>query len=617
MEAQLFTVDLFTMPVALFIFTCMVRSPRLLLLCVLNMLMSMIISFGLLGSIVIALGIKPLTVENTFTQALAVAMSIDYSLFMLRRFRDECKNGQTVEEATKIMLQQAGEVVVLSCLTFQAVFFGFLFLPSHDLSSLGLCAVVTLMTSLAVNITFTMAMLCTFPLFFSRNIAVQQQDEVAAVSLTTVTGKKRYRRGAPYKGCYFQFMKLITRRPNNYIFVLVVYLCMLPVAWQTARLEHNQNAVQIAPKGAAATKIYNAIIEHFPPGLLGPFSLVVVAPELNFEVDKQFYEYAIEVTKAMMVQCKLPLESFTSPVSVMGKMIPHALSLQLRNNNGVLCKALPNMCAMYAYEWGQAVSPNGAHALLITVELVDNPYSISGGEFVDNARKVIDSMQQRPGNFEILLVSTEVDFYADEMAAFAVLPMLLLVTMMVVFAIIGCGLRSAFVPLRLSLAVFIPLATVFGIAVLVYQDGALAWTGISAFEKSEDGFFFLIPIICVMVALGLVLDYDIFLVHRIMEHRISGYDLQSSVIKAIWEVNSTINAAGLIMAAVFGGLMLSDEIAVQHFGFLMTCAVLVDTFVVQTFLIPPIVSMGDTFAFWPKEVPQTSLITIEDDEFNN
>jgi len=102
-----------------------------------------------------------------------------------------------------------------------------------------------------------------------------------------------------------------------------------------------------------------------------------------------------------------------------------------------------------------------------------------------------------------------------------------------------------------------------------------------------------------------------------MEHRESGYDIQSSVIKATWEVQSTIISAGLIMASVFGGLLLSDETAVDQFGFLMCTSVLIDTFVVQCFLIGPILSLGDRFSWWPTKMPEENLITMDDEEFTS
>jgi len=67
-------------------------------------------------------------------------------------------------------------------------------------------------------------------------------------------------------------------------------------------------------------------------------------------------------------------------------------------------------------------------------------------------------------------------------------PALLTVTFAIVFTILGILLRSAFVPIRLALTLVAPLCAVFGFAVLVYQKGALTWTGSEAFEQM-DGFF--------------------------------------------------------------------------------------------------------------------------------
>jgi len=272
------------------------------------------------------------------------------------------------------------------------------------------------------------------------------------------------------------------------------------------------------------------------------------------------------------------------------------------------------LCALYQYEWTRAINPQ-ENALVSTMELPFNPFSRQGEDIVVTTRKVVDQLMLDNPDFRILFTGNEVSFYSEMEIAFKSMPLLLSSTCLVVFFLLGIGFQSAFIPIRLSFTVFIPLATVFGLGVMVYQDGLLEFTGLNAFEKTDDGFFWFIPLICLFQALGLVIDYDIFLVHRVQEHRHSGYDMQASIIKAIWEVQTTIISAGLIMSSVFGGLLLSDEIAIDQFGFLLCTSVLLDTFVVQCFLIGPILSLGDTFAWWPKPIPFHDLITLEDGEF--
>ena len=77
---------------------------------------------------------------------------------------------------------------------------------------------------------------------------------------------------------------------------------------------------------------------------------------------------------------------------------------------------------------------------------------------------------------------------------------------------------------------------------------------------------------------GLALDYDVLLISRIMEHRQSGYDVRAATCKAVCETGGTISAAGLIMVLAFSGLLLSDQAIMNACGFILTCAILFDTF---------------------------------------
>ena len=94
--------------------------------------------------------------------------------------------------------------------------------------------------------------------------------------------------------------------------------------------------------------------------------------------------------------------------------------------------------------------------------------------------------------------------------------------------------------------------------------------------------------------------------------------MQAAIIKGVWETNSTITVAGLIMAAVFGGMLLSNQIAVNQFGFLLCFSVIFDTFVVQSMLMPAILSLNFAkYAWFPRKLPEENLITLSDDEFQS
>merc|ERR1711871_1154383 len=71
------------------------------------------------------------------------------------------------------------------------------------------------------------------------------------------------------------------------------------------------------------------------------------------------------------------------------------------------------------------------------------------------------------------------------------------------------------------------------------------------------------------------------------------------------------------MTFAFGGLLLSASTAVNQFGFLLTVSVLFDTFVIQSIVVPAVMSFADRGSWWPRRVPTENLITLDDDEFDD
>ena len=93
------------------------------------------------------------------------------------------------------------------------------------------------------------------------------------------------------------------------------------------------------------------------------------------------------------------------------------------------------------------------------------------------------------------------------------------------------------------------------------------------------------------VLTGLALDYDIFLLSRIVEYRELGYDDRAAVTLGLAKTGWIISAAGLVMAIAFGGLLLAQEPAMNQLSFFLVVSVLVDTFLTRTILVPCIMDM--------------------------
>jgi uncharacterized membrane protein YdfJ with MMPL/SSD domain len=104
----------------------------------------------------------------------ALATSIDYSLFLLSRFREELPAEQDlrarpgrVQLALDLALTYAGQTVVVSGTTLALCFFGLLAVPVSQISSLGLAAGITITVSIGASLSLLPALILTLPAFFS------------------------------------------------------------------------------------------------------------------------------------------------------------------------------------------------------------------------------------------------------------------------------------------------------------------------------------------------------------------------------------------------------------------------------------------------------------------
>jgi len=117
---------------------------------------------------------------------------------------------------------------------------------------------------------------------------------------------------------------------------------------------------------------------------------------------------------------------------------------------------------------------------------------------------------------------------------------------------------------------------------------------------------------CVAIALGL--DYDIFLVSRIVEFRMQGYSDRASIFRGTAKTGGVISGAGLIMALAFSGLCFADKLLLQQFGVLLITSVLFDTFVVRTVLVPALMLIAEGWNWWPRRMPPPVIDSCEGDE---
>jgi uncharacterized membrane protein YdfJ with MMPL/SSD domain len=254
-----------------------------------------------------------------------------------------------------------------------------------------------------------------------------------------------------------------------------------------------------------------------------------------------------------------------------------------------------------------------ADATFLTATLGSNPFSDEGISWLLSARRLIQNLEDQDA-------LSGVNVYIEGTAGIAndavhsvsdAFPFVATATVVVVFVLMGLFFRSLFAPLRSIVSIALTLSFSFGLAVYVYQDGIFNWMNLSSLNSIGNEVCWLVPVMAFSTVVGLTLDYDVFLVSRILEYRLDGYEHRTSIASGLHSTGGVINAAGVIMALAFGSLLLSSNPVLHQWSFIVTTAVLVDTFVVRTMVVPILTGLTGKHCWWPRRLPEGRICLTE------
>ncbi|MCI3239805.1 MMPL family transporter [Streptomyces spinosisporus] len=157
-----------------------------------------------------------------------------------------------------------------------------------------------------------------------------------------------------------------------------------------------------------------------------------------------------------------------------------------------------------------------------------------------------------------------------------------------VFVILVGLLRSLVAPLMLLVAVVAVWGAALGI-------GGLVFGPVLGFEGTDPGLGLLSFVF--LVALGV--DYGIFLMHRMREESLAGAAPQTAALTALRTTGGVIASAGVVLAATFAVLTTLPLVGLVELGFVIAVGVLLDTFLVRTYLVTTASVLLRRRVWWP------------------
>ncbi len=163
------------------------------------------------------------------------------------------------------------------------------------------------------------------------------------------------------------------------------------------------------------------------------------------------------------------------------------------------------------------------------------------------------------------------------------------------FVVLMVMLRSLLLPLKAVLMNLLSIGAAYGVLVAVFQWGWL--DGLLGFESQGALDTINVPLIFAVV-FGLSMDYEVFLMSRIREHYMEHGDNERAVAEGLSTSARTISSAALIMTCVFAVFVLTGVPSIKELGLGCAVAIALDATLVRLILVPAAIKLLGEWNWW-------------------
>ena len=533
----------------------------LILLALFGTVVAALVPLGLaVVAVVIALGIAALIgqfFELVFFVTLMITMiglavGIDYSLFIISRFREELEGGLDKAEAAVRAGDTAGRTVLFSGVTVVIALFGMLIVPASFFQSLGLGAILVVVVALAATLTLLPA---TLTLLGPR---------VNLLPLPYFGRRRAASDDANPRGFWEVTTRVVTRVPI--ISFAAVAAPMIVAIVFYFDIDTGLNGVDTFPEGAQTREAFFVLEEKFSFGLVNPAEIAIDG-DIN---SPQVQEAIASLHQSLVDDPTFPLPPVVVPnpagdLALMSVVVPGEPSSRAAVD---AMAALRNRHIPAAFDGAPAdVYVGGVTA--ITADLFD---------IVNNYTPIV----------------------------FAFVLGLSFLILLLVF-------RSIVIPVKAVVMNLLSVGTAYGLLVLVFQKGVA--TDLLGFQHAEviDAW---IPLFLFTILFGLSMDYHVFLLSRIRERYDQTGNNAEAVAYGLRSTAGIITGAALIMVAVFGAFAAGETIINQQVGFGLAVAIFLDATLVRSVLVPASMEMlgrGNWYLpAWLRWLPDLRVEPVEE-----
>ncbi|WP_084468498.1 MMPL family transporter [Actinokineospora inagensis] len=474
--------------------------------------------------------------DNTASMILLIGMAVgvDYSLFYVRREREERAKGRTHLDAVEMAAATSGHAIVVSGFAVVVAMAGMFVANNSVFNSMAIGSILVVLVAVAGSITVLPAMLAKLGRWIDK-------PRVPLIwRLSNRGGEPRVWKAV---------LRPSLRRPGSTL--LVAAIALIALAIPAFGMNLNSPSTSDLPRSIPIMQSYDRMTAAFPStgasheiGVRAPADKVaqteaaVSALEGRIKADPAFaHDREIQVLRSPDGRIFLLDAAISGPAA--GKLADDSLN------------------------W------------LRTVALPQTVGSVAGAQFAVSGQ-----------------TAGENDF-VDQMTES--LPWVIAVVLLLTFLIMTWTFRAPVIALSSIALNMLSAGAAYGVLVLVFQhhwaEGLLGFT-------ANGGITAWLPLMLFVVLFGLSMDYHVFVVSRIREARQSGLDNRAAVARGITSSAGVVTSAAAVMVGVFSIFGTLSTIDMKQMGVGLATAILLDATIIRAVVLPALMAVLGERNWW-------------------
>src|SRR5271155_3274623 len=498
-------------------------------------------------------------VQNMATM-LGLGLGIDYALLMVSRFREAISAGHDGSAASAIAARQAGRTLLISASTVAIGFLALLTVPISEIRSIGVAGfLVTGMSVLLTNTLVPAALVLLGP-----------RIDLGRLPFTPkLDGHRAARTGNRWR----QWGKMIVAHP--WLALLVAGTPLLLLAWQVRRLDTSLPRGDWLPAAAESVRAPHTLKRMDREGVVESLRIIVELPSDSIAQSDAGWNVLDHLSKRLSSDPRSERVISITTIAEGNRSSLLNIARDTRrtflssDGRAALIEVVPasSVSVRDQVNWVRDLRKTGALAL-------------TG---VPGATLLVGGIPALNADYETIIR----DRFPSVMALIVGGTLLALL----------CGFRSVFVALKAIALNLFSVAASFGALVLVFQNGhGSRFLGV---PEGTGSVFPLVPIVAFAIVFGLSMDYEVFLVARVLEARRSGLSEMDAIPEGMARTAGLITSAAAIMIVVFAAFTFGDFLVVKMIGFTLAIAVLIDATLVRIVIGPALLRIAGDWNWWP------------------